>query len=96
MVIIRFRSFPSFRLSASLLLLVLCLSLSACGRSSSAGIDPQAEYNAAVQDARNMTAEKISKNLTAIVPENKNLKWETDAPGTRVLMATWLGNQAAC
>jgi hypothetical protein len=96
MLITRFRSFPSFRLSASLLFLVLCLSLYACGRSSSAGIDPQAGYNAAVQDARNMTAEKISKSLTAIVPENKNLKWENDAPGTRVLVATWLGNQAAC
>jgi hypothetical protein len=96
MVIAWFRSFPSFRLSFSLLLIVLLLSLSACGRSSSADIDPQAEYDAAVQDAKNITAEKISKNLTAIVPENKNLKWENDAPGTRVLVATWLGNQAAC
>jgi predicted small lipoprotein YifL len=96
MVITRFRSSPSFRSSVSLLLIVLCLSLSACGRSGSADINPQAEYDAAVQDARNMTAEKISKNLTAIVPENKNLQWENDAPGTRVLVATWLGNQAAC
>ena len=79
-----------------MLLIVLCLSLSACGRSSSADIDPQAEYNAAVQDAMNMTAEKISKNLTAIVPENQNLEWENNTPGTRVLVATWLGNQAAC
>jgi len=78
------------------LLIVICLALSACGRSSSAHIDPQAEYDAAVQDAMNMTAEKISKNLTAIVPENQNLEWENDAPGSRVLVATLLGNQAAC
>lgn len=92
----RFKSFPSFRSSVSLLLIVLCLSLSACGRSSSADVDPQAEYNAAVQDAKTITAAKISKNLTAIVPENKNLKWENDIPGTRVLVAAWLGSQSAC
>jgi len=96
MVINRYRSFSLVRLSVSLVLLILCFSLSACGRSSSADIDPQAEYNAAVQDARNITAEKISKNLTAIVPENRNLKWENGVPGARVLVATWLGNQAAC
>ncbi len=91
----RMRSFE-FRLTAPLFLLVLCLLLPACGRSSSAGTDPQAEYNAAVQDAKNMTAEKIWKNLTAIVPENGKLKWENDTPGTRVLVATFLGSQPAC
>ena len=72
------------------------LTLTSCGSNSSASINPQAEYNAAVQDAKTMTAEKISKNLTAIVPENTNLIWENDAPGTRVLVATWIGSQAAC
>ena len=58
--------------------------------------DPQADYNAAVQDAKTMTAAKISKNLTAIVPENANLIWESDVPGTRVLVATWIDNEEAC
>lgn len=92
----RFKSFLSSRSSVSLLLIVLCLSLCACGQSSSADIDPQAQYEAAVQDARTMTEAKISRDLTAIVPGNKNLKWENDVPGTRVLVATWLGSHSAC
>lgn len=75
---------------------VSCLALTSCSKDSSASIDPQAEYNAAIQDAQTMTSAKISKNLTAIVPENTNLIWENDAPGTRVLVATWIGSQAAC
>lgn len=89
------KSFLSVRSSVSLLLIVLCLALSACGGSSSA-IDPQADFNAAVEDAKTMTEAKISKDLTAIVPGNKNLIWENNAPSTRVLVATWIGNEAAC
>jgi hypothetical protein len=83
-------SFIAFVFAAS------CLSLASCDRSSSAQTDPQVEYNAAVQDARTMTAAKISKDLTAIVPYNANLIWENNVPGTRVLVATWVDNQAAC
>lgn len=79
-----------------LLFTVSFLTLTSCSSNSSAGIDPQAEYNAAVQDAKTITSAKISKNLTAIVDENKNLIWENDVPGTRVLVATWIGSQAAC
>jgi hypothetical protein len=75
---------------------VSCLALTSCSGSSSAQTDPQADYNAAVQDAMTMMSAKISKNLTAIVPENANLIWENDVPGTRVLVATYLDNQAAC
>jgi hypothetical protein len=42
-----------------------------------------------------MTA-KVSKNLTAIVPDNANLIWENNMPDTRVLVVTWVDNQAAC
>ena len=95
---------PSLRLKSSflpaylavLVLAVLCLTLGSCGGSSSAQTDPQADYNAAVQDAMAVTAAKISKNLTAIIPENPNLAWENNTPGTRVLVATWIGNQTAC
>lgn len=90
------RSWPAWRSTAALLLVGVCLALGACGRSSFADADPQSAYDAAVQDARNVTAEKISKNLTAIVPENQALLWENATPDTRVLVATWLGNQAAC
>jgi hypothetical protein len=78
------------------LYLLSYLALTACGASSSAQTNPQADYNAAVQDAMTPTPAKIVKNLTAIVPENGNLRWENDLPGTRVLVATWIGNQAAC
>jgi hypothetical protein len=75
---------------------VSSLAFTSCGRSISAQIDPQVDYLAAVQDAKTLSAAKISKNLTAIVPENANLRWENDVPGTRVLVATWVGSQAAC
>ena len=75
---------------------VLCFALTSCGKSSSAQIDPQAEYNAAIQDAKTLTVAKISKHLTAIIPENSDLIWENNVPGTRVLVATWIGSQAAC
>ena len=85
-------NFPIF----IILLIFLCSTIMSCSGSSSAQVDPQAEYNAAVQDAKTLSAVKISKNLTAIVPENTKLIWENDEPGTRVLVATWIGNQAAC
>lgn len=81
---------------AALLFAFLCLTLVSCGGDSSAQTDPQAEYDAAVQDAVTMTAAKISKNLTAIVLGNPNLTWENNTPGTRVLGATYIGSQSAC
>lgn len=78
------------------LVVVCCLALTSCGRNSSAQTDPQTDYNAAVQDAKTMTAAKISRNLTAIVSENADLIWENNVPGTRVLVAIWIGSQAAC
>jgi hypothetical protein len=81
---------------AVILAIVWCLALASCGGSSSAATDPQNDYNAAVQDAMTMTAEKISKSLTAIRPDNPNLVWENGVAGTRVLVATYLDNQAAC
>jgi hypothetical protein len=83
-------------LLAIFFLSVSCLPLTSCGGSSSAQTDPTPDYNAAVQDAKVLTVSKVSRNLTAIVPENTNLLWENDAPGTRVLVATWIGSQAAC
>jgi len=43
-----------------------------------------------------MTASEISGNLTAIVPENTDLLWEDGVPGSRVLVATWLGSRSGC
>jgi hypothetical protein len=91
--------FKTSRLLVYLTVLFLAVSfpaLTSCGGSISAQIDPQVDYLAAVQDAKTLSAAKISKNLTAIVPENANLRWENDVPGTRVLVATWVGSQAAC
>lgn len=73
-----------------------CLSLASCGGNSSAETDPQMDYDAAVQDAKTINPEKISKNLTAIKADNINLRWENEIPGSRVLVATWVGNQSAC
>jgi len=79
---------------AVLLLFVSSLSLSACGNSSNA-YDPQAEYAKACADAAIVTAEKISKNLTAISHDNKDLIWENDVVGSRVLVVSWV-NQSVC
>ncbi len=94
------RHLKSSRLLATLaavLFAISCLAIVSCGDGGSAvQNDPQAEYAAAVLDAQAMTAAKLSRDLTALVPENKNLAWEKGVPGTRVLVATWIGSQAAC
>jgi hypothetical protein len=93
---LRIKSFPLPVYSLIVLIVVSCLALTSCGGSGSAQMSPQVDYNAAIQDAKTITAAKISKNLTAIVPENTALVWENDVPGARVLVATWVGSQAAC
>lgn len=92
---IRFRGglSPLSRL-ASLFLLFSLLILTGCG-SETAAYDPQTAYRQACDDAQTVTAGKISKNLTAIVPENTNLVWENDAAGSRVLVVSWV-NQSIC
>lgn len=93
---LRLKSFPLMSHLILFLFTVSCLALTSCAGSSSDQTDLHAEYNLAVEDAQTLTAEKISTDLTAIVPENEDLIWENDMPGTRVLVATWIGNQAAC
>lgn len=58
--------------------------------------DPQAAYDAAVEDAKTVSEAKLWPSLTAIVPQNPYLSWENGVPGSRVLVATWLGNATAC
>ena len=93
---LRLKSSPLLVPLVIFLFVVSCLGLTSCGRTSSAQTDPLVDYNAAVQDAKTLTAAKISTNLTALVPENPNLIWENNVPGTRVLVATWIGSQGAC
>jgi hypothetical protein len=57
--------------------------------------DPQAEYVKACNDAKTVTPDKVSKNLTAIIPENADLIWENGVVGSRVLVVSWV-DQNAC
>lgn len=75
-------------------LLIASLTLTGCGKSSPA-YDPQAEYRQACADAAIVTPEKISKNLTAIRPDNRELIWENGVVGSRVLVVSWV-DQNAC
>ena len=68
--------------------------LTSCSRDTSA-YDPYTEYQQACEDAAQVTTAKISKNLTAITPENTNLVWENDVVGSRVLVVSWV-NQYVC
>ena len=77
-----------------LFLLLSLLIFTGCGEET-ATYDPESAYRQACEDAQTVTPEKISKNLTAIVPENKNLLWENDAAGSRVLVVSWV-NQSIC
>jgi hypothetical protein len=71
--------------------------LSACGSDPDQETDDlQALYDAAVEDAKAMTAPEISRDLTAIVPDNPALHWENGVAGSRVLVATWIGSASAC
>lgn len=77
-------SFSLSRFTFPFLLLSLLL-YPGCGKETTA-YDPETAYRQACEDAQSVTAEKISKNLTAIVPGNKNLLWENDVAGSRVLV----------
>ncbi len=96
MKVFRLKSPPVLVHLVLFLFAVSCLALASCSGNSTAQTDPQADYNVAIQEAQTMTAAKISNNLTAIIPENTNLIWENGLPGTRVLVATQIGSQAAC
>jgi hypothetical protein len=86
-------SFFPVQLTSLLLAVVLPVFIS-CSTNTSA-YDPQAEYMRACADAAVVTPGKISKNLTAIVPENTNLVWENNVVGSRVLVVSWV-DQNAC
>jgi hypothetical protein len=75
-------------------LFISSLTLTGCGNNSAA-YDPQAEYTKACADAAIVTPEKISKNLTAITPDNKDLIWENGVVGSRILVVSWV-DQNAC
>lgn len=80
--------------SWSAILIVSCMSIlaAACG----SGTGPQStqhpsiheQYSSAVADARIVTADEISTNLTPIVQYNGNLIWENGVVGSRLLVAT--------
>ena len=74
--------------------IMACLILINCGNGNSVAYDTQTEYLKACEDAKTVTVEKISKNLTAIVPENKDLIWENGV-GSRILVVSWV-DQNAC
>jgi hypothetical protein len=47
------------------------------------------QYMQAVEDAKTADPDEVSKNLVAIVPDNKDLFWKADAGEKWVLMLTW-------
>jgi len=79
---------------ASCILVFSLFALSGCSKDTSA-YDPYAEYIRACRDAATVTPDKISRQLTAITPENTNLVWENDVVGSRVLVVSWV-DQNAC
>lgn len=83
---------------AYLLVFVLLICLNGCNNNSSAQSSPQADYNAAVQDAQTLmnSPANIPMDLTAVVSYNRSLAWENNVQGSRVLVATYISNQAAC
>jgi len=84
-----------FGLTVSSFILVCSLFvLTGCGRDTSA-YDPYTEYMKACEDASQLTTAKISRHLTPIMPENTNLVWEDNVVGSRVLVVSWV-DQNAC
>ena len=88
-----FRNLPGLSVASFILVFSLFV-LTGCGRDTSA-YDPYAAYMLACEDAAKVTTAKISKNLTAIIPENTNLVWENNVVGSRVLVVSWV-DQNAC
>ncbi len=55
----------------------------------------ESNYRKAVREAM-MTAAKIPTELVAIEPENPTLQWENGEVGKRVLVVTYIDNEAVC
>lgn len=67
--------------------------LAACGGSSDPNpVNLQEQYASAVADARTALPSEISRDLTPITSQNPNLVWENGVVGSRLLVATWLGD----
>lgn len=52
-------------------------------------VDLEAAYQAAIEDAKTVSADEISKDLWAIVPSDERLIWEGEPGKSRVLVVTW-------
>ncbi len=89
----------AFAHSLALLLAVATLFFAGCGNDSStlpvAPISVQALYSSAVHDTRTVTTAEISRNLTPIVNDNKDLIWENGVAGSRVLILSWIKSSDA-
>ncbi len=84
------RSTAGVLMGAVLWAVLLC---AGCGSDSPAPPSPavlQSMYSTAVYDARTVTPAKISRTLTAITSDNRNLVWENALPGSRVLLLSWI------
>lgn len=66
------------------------LLLGGCGDGGGPPLPVQALYSSAVHDARTVTPAKISRNLTPITSENRDLIWENGIPGSRLLVLSWI------
>lgn len=66
--------------------------LVACGTGSDvpATVDLQAQYASAVADASVALPSEISRNLTPITTQNRDLVWENGVVGSRLLVVTWM------
>ncbi|HEX9024355.1 MAG TPA: hypothetical protein VF799_11000 [Geobacteraceae bacterium] len=88
-----------FMLGLVLFLAGTALFLAGCGTGSpapsAAPVGVQTLYSSAVYDSRNVTAAKISRNLTPIVNDNGELIWENGVPGSRVLVLSWIKSSDA-
>lgn len=77
-----------------LLIMVVASLLFACsGTQPAADPDPNAQYQAAITDARTAEPSEITTTLTPLVPYNDSLVWRNRTDSTRqVLVATWGGS----
>ncbi len=73
---------------------LLAIILAGCGSNSISPEDLAEMYSDAITDAKNPDADKISFNLTAIVPSEPNLIWEGSPGKSRILVISNMSEDA--
>ena len=86
---LRYLKFHNILAVVIVILIVTAVVMTSYSLEAKANPDLWNSYYKAIDDAKNPEPHEISKNLTAITKDNRNLIWEGEPGESRILVTTW-------